>query len=125
MLYKPLMKPAELVLLEFLNTRMNLSPADKQNYFNLKKGYEGEAMFAGLTEKLQCECLILNDLLLEFNGSKFQIDSLILLQKLFYLNEVKISKTIAIMKIKDSIYQMVPNERIHCCNWNDVHPCSA
>ncbi|WP_066368839.1 nuclease-related domain-containing protein [Neobacillus fumarioli] len=89
MLYKPLMKPAELVLLEFLNTRMNLSPADKQNYFNLKKGYEGETMFAGLTEKLQCECLILNDLLLEFNGSKFQIDSLILLQKLFYLNEVK------------------------------------
>lgn len=87
--YHPLKKTAEMVLLEFLNTRMCLSAADKQNYMKLKKGYEGEVKFAELAEKLRCECLILNGLLLDFNGSKFQIDSILIAQNIIYLNEVK------------------------------------
>lgn len=68
---------------------MNLSKQDKQYHYNLKKGYEGELLFDSLTKKLRCECLILNDLLLEVNLTTFQIDSLIITQgKLFYY-EVK------------------------------------
>ncbi|WP_319418059.1 nuclease-related domain-containing protein [Virgibacillus necropolis] len=55
----------------------------------MKKGYEGEVLFDELTEKLQCECLILNDLLLEVNNTYFQIDSLIIMQRKFHLYEVK------------------------------------
>ena len=67
---------------------MTLSDKDKQHYFNLKKGYEGEVMFDSLTEKLQCECLILNDLLLKINNTTFQIDTLIISDTI-YLFEVK------------------------------------
>ncbi|MFT8321605.1 MAG: NERD domain-containing protein, partial [Bacillus sp. (in: firmicutes)] len=65
MLFKPRMESTELLLLKCLNKRMNLSVKDKQRYYNLKKGYEGEVMFDLLTEKLACDCMILNDLLLK------------------------------------------------------------
>ncbi|MDY0404846.1 nuclease-related domain-containing protein [Virgibacillus sp. 179-BFC.A HS] len=45
--------------------------------------------FDGLTEKLQCECLTLNDLLLEVNNTTFQIDSLIVVHEKIYFYEVK------------------------------------
>lgn len=86
--YKSRTKPTELIILGFLNTRMTLSDNDQQHYFNLKKGYEGEVMFDSLTEKLQCECLILNDLLLKINNTTFQIDTLIISETI-YLFEVK------------------------------------
>ncbi|CAH2714528.1 hypothetical protein BACCIP111895_01700 [Neobacillus rhizosphaerae] len=86
---KPLTKPPDLIILGFLNTRMNLPKDDKQNYLSLKKGYKGEVMFNSLTEKLKCNCLILNGLLLEVNNTKFQIDSLIITQQTIYMNEVK------------------------------------
>ena len=63
--YKSRTESTELLILGSLNIRMNLSDKDRQHYFNLKKGYEGEVIFDSLTEKLQCECLILNDLLLK------------------------------------------------------------
>jgi hypothetical protein len=78
MAYKPRTESEELLILRSLNTRMNLSVKDKQHYFNLKKGYEGEEMFDTLTENLQCECFILNDLLLKTNNTIFQIDTLII-----------------------------------------------
>ncbi|WP_246277182.1 nuclease-related domain-containing protein [Neobacillus endophyticus] len=87
--FKPLTKPAELVLFEILNPRMSLSKDVLQSYLSLKKGYEGEFMFASMAEKLQCECLILNGLLLEVNGTKFQIDSTMITQKIIYMSEVK------------------------------------
>jgi hypothetical protein len=68
---------------------MNLSDKDKQHFFNLKKGYEGEIIFDSLAEKLQCECFILNDLLLKLNNTMFQIDSLIIIQETIYFFEVK------------------------------------
>jgi hypothetical protein len=87
--YKSRNQSSELKVLESLNTRMNLSGKDKQHYFNLKKGYEGEILFDLLTKKLQCECLILNDLLLKLNNSLFQIDTLIITSEIIYLFEVK------------------------------------
>ncbi len=46
-------------------------------------------MFDALTEKLQFECLIVNDLLLKKNNTAFQIDSLIILSDTVYLFEIK------------------------------------
>ncbi|RUQ27456.1 NERD domain-containing protein [Peribacillus cavernae] len=68
---------------------MNLSDKDKQHYFNLKKGYEGEVLFDSLTDKLDCECFILNDLLLKFNNSVFQVDSLIIFSSTIHFFELK------------------------------------
>lgn len=87
--YKSRTESTELLILGSLNIRMNLSDKDRQHYFNLKKGYEGEVIFDSLTEKLQCECLILNDLLLKTNNTMFQIDSLIMISETIYLFEVK------------------------------------
>ena len=68
---------------------MNLPAKDKQHYFNLQKGYEGEVLFDSVTAKLQCECFILNDLLLKLNSTTFQIDSLVIHSETIYLFEVK------------------------------------
>lgn len=89
MIYKPRTESTELLLFRSLNTRMNLSEKDKQYYYSLEKGYEGEVMFDTLTEKLQIECLIVNDLLLKKNNTTFQIDSLIILSDILYLFEIK------------------------------------
>jgi hypothetical protein len=89
MIYKPRTESNELLMLKFLNSRMTLSERDKQHYLNLKKGFEGEVQFDLLTEKLQCECLILNDLLLKFKNTTFQIDSLIIVPETIYFFEVK------------------------------------
>ena len=86
--YKSRAESNELLILRALNTRMTLSNKDKQYYFNLQKGYEGEVMFDSFIEKLQCECLILNDLLLKINNTTFQIDTLIISDTI-YLFEVK------------------------------------
>ncbi|MFP5112763.1 nuclease-related domain-containing protein [Bacillaceae bacterium C204] len=89
MSFKPRIESDEIKILRYLNLRMKLAENDKQRYHNLVKGFEGEVMFDALTEKLQCPSLILNDLLLEANNSKFQLDSTIIFQERIYLFEVK------------------------------------
>ncbi|NHC40866.1 NERD domain-containing protein [Bacillus sp. MM2020_1] len=89
MAYKSRKESDELLILRILNRRMSLTSEEKQNYKNKEKGFEGEVQFDLLTEKLQSECIVLNDLLLEVNGSKFQIDTLIIFQEIIYLIEVK------------------------------------
>src|SRR5699024_6441254 len=89
MIYKASIEQEELTILEMMYKRMKLTNIDKQHYNKLKKGYEGELLFDSLTEKLQCECLILNDLLLEINLTTFQIDSLIIVQGKIYFYEIK------------------------------------
>jgi Nuclease-related domain len=89
MLYKARTESIELQILRSLNSRMVLSDKEKQHYLNLKKGYEGELMFDALTEKLQCDCFILNDLLLKMNQTIFQIDTIIIFPETIYLFEVK------------------------------------
>ena len=87
--FKSRTESTELLILKSLNTRRGLSDKDKQHYFNLKKGYAGEVLFDSFTEKLQCECLILNDLLLRINNTTFQIDTLIIISEIIYFFEVK------------------------------------
>ncbi len=89
MLCKPRIKSKELLIFESLNSRMNLEQKYVQHYTNLKKGYEGEVLFDSYIEKLQCNCLILHDLLLEKNNTVFQIDSLMISQDRIYFYEVK------------------------------------
>ena len=78
-----------MLILKSLNTRMDLPDKEKQHYLNLKKGYEGETQFDLLTEKLQCECYILNDLLLTCKKTVFQIDTVIITEQCIYFFEVK------------------------------------
>ncbi|WP_102261294.1 nuclease-related domain-containing protein [Mesobacillus jeotgali] len=89
MILKERTKPEELVILEALNARMELSEKDAQNLRTLEKGYEGEVQFDHWFTNYRAECLIINDLLLEVNGTLFQIDSLVITQDRLHLFEVK------------------------------------
>jgi hypothetical protein len=89
MLFKPRTKPELLLLLELLNTRMKLTADALQQYLYQKKGYEGEIAFDLLTATLDQEMYIINDLMLEINHTKFQIDSLLVSQEKVYQCEIK------------------------------------
>src|SRR5690625_2595526 len=89
MLFKPRKKSSELLTLAYLNNRITLPPKGKQHYVNLVKGYEGEKKFDLWKEKLQCDCLVINDLLLEVNNTTFQIDTIIITADKIYFYEVK------------------------------------
>jgi hypothetical protein len=86
--FKVRTKPTELEILETLDTRMQFLKKDQQHYLNLKKGYEGELAFDEFTRELTCDCLVLNDLLLQVGSTTFQIDTLIIAD-IIYLFEVK------------------------------------
>lgn len=85
----PITEPKELQLLRCLGMRMNLSDMEKQYYVNLEKGYEGEQKFAARLEELSEKLFILHDLLLEWNNTYFQIDTLIISENTIHLFEVK------------------------------------
>lgn len=89
MFYKPFTMSKELTLLRFLHTKMALSAKGRQYYLNIEKGYEGEKEFSILLGNLTNEWIILHDLLLEVNNTKFQIDFLLISNKTIYLFEVK------------------------------------
>lgn len=89
MFYKVRTESRELKIMEVLNARADLSEKDKRNYFTLRKGYEGEIQFDNMLERLQCDCLILSDLLLRASNSTFQIDSLIIVSNTVYLFDIK------------------------------------
>lgn len=89
MAYKPRFESKELKILRILNIRMALTEDEKKHYYNLKKGFEGEVEFDLLTEQLQNNCYILNDLLLNVNSKSFQNDTVIIFQDTIYLFEVK------------------------------------
>ncbi|WP_163969404.1 nuclease-related domain-containing protein [Oceanobacillus halotolerans] len=87
--YKRRTKSTELLILSLLYSRLMLSTKDKHYFINLQKGYEGEVEFDAWTKQLQCDCLILNDLLIHSNNTVFQVDSLIISSEVIYLFEVK------------------------------------
>ncbi|WP_102347854.1 nuclease-related domain-containing protein [Bacillus sp. Marseille-P3661] len=89
MLLKVRTQSNELLVLQYLNTRMELTESDKFHYLNLEKGYEGELKFDSLAETLLEERYIINDLLLVVNNSYFQIDTLIISQGVIHLLDVK------------------------------------
>lgn len=82
--------PIELQILESLKGRMNLSSDDQLTYKNLKKGYLGELTFARMLDKtLTKPPLLLYDLSLQLNNSKFQIDCLPIFNNKIFLLEIK------------------------------------
>jgi hypothetical protein len=87
--FKVRMESITLKILRILNKRMVLAEETQKYYLYLEKGYLGEVQFDALTEKLECDCLVLNDLELEIDNTKFQIDTLIIYQDLLYMIEVK------------------------------------
>lgn len=79
----------ELRLYRYLDARMTLDGNDKQQYLVLEKGFEGEIAFDRMLDGLDGEFLIINDLLLEFQGTYFQIDKLVILSEGISVYEVK------------------------------------
>ena len=73
--FKARVESEDLKRFKILDQRMLLTADEKKYYKALLKGYEGEVQFDSLTEKLQSDSFILNDLVLEVNRTKFQIDS--------------------------------------------------
>lgn len=89
MILKERIKPEELQLLQALKPRMELEEKDAQNLRTLEKGYEGEVQFDHWFTNYRVESIIINDLLLEVNGTLFQIDSFVITQDRLHLFEVK------------------------------------
>lgn len=89
LLFKSRLEPPELAILESLNNRMQLSKAHQQIFSSLRKGYKGEQLFDEWMEMLNCDCLVLNDLLLKTNNQTFQIDTLLILNDHIYIFEIK------------------------------------
>ncbi|MBT2729940.1 NERD domain-containing protein [Bacillus sp. ISL-75] len=81
--------PGKLIILRILNKRMDQTVDEKKYYLYQEKGFEGEVQFDLLTEKIQSECYILNDLLLNVNNTTFQLDTTIIFQKKISFFEVK------------------------------------
>jgi hypothetical protein len=92
MIYKERSESTELLLLRYLNLRMSLPGNDLNHYLYLEKGFLGEKKFDKMLEILSNEWLILNDLLLEFNNTYFQIDTLLISQDTFYIIDIKNSE---------------------------------
>lgn len=90
MAYKPRLEPDIIKILRLLNARGELTEQERKYFESKKKGYEGEVLFDQLvTEPLQCECLVLNDLLFKFNNTYFQIDTMIIFKEKIHLFDVK------------------------------------
>ena len=89
MLFKSRVELLEITLLRSLNARMSLSEKDVRNYTRLRKGFEGEQKSDQWLEGLSEEWLVIHDLLLEYNNSKFQIDTLLLSQDKVYPLDIK------------------------------------
>ncbi|MEO2078615.1 MAG: nuclease-related domain-containing protein [Bacillus sp. (in: firmicutes)] len=89
MILKNLVEPDELLIMRYLNIRMELTEDEKFYYSNLEKGFEGEKKFDQMAESLKEERFIINSLLLKVNNSHFQIDKLIISQGGIHLLDVK------------------------------------
>lgn len=82
-------EPLDLLIFKQLLVRMELSENDHANYNVRQKGYEGELKSDEWLKGLADHWLVLHGLLLEYDGSKFQIDTLILAYEKLYILDVK------------------------------------
>ncbi|TYR77750.1 NERD domain-containing protein [Rossellomorea vietnamensis] len=89
MIMKGRVESDELRLLKILNARTTLPEKDLKNLIASEKGYLGELKFDEWAIPLVNEMVFLNDLMLEHQGSKFQIDSCALASKTIFHFEVK------------------------------------
>ncbi len=78
-----------LILLKYLNCRMVFNESQALTFFTIEKGYEGELISDAWLKGLTDEWLILNDLLFDYHGSRFQIDTLLIAYEKIYLLDVK------------------------------------
>lgn len=86
---RPRLLSDELKLWRYLNFRTKLSVKDKNYYLNKEKGFIGELLFDEWLATLSNQFLIVNDLLLECNYTRFQTDPFLLSQDTLYQFEVK------------------------------------
>ncbi|WP_138415266.1 nuclease-related domain-containing protein [Aquibacillus sediminis] len=81
--------PYDLEFYRCLSKRLELTEQDELYYTNLEQGFQGECLFDQWLERLNGQCIVLNDLLLEQNNTLFQIDSLLITQHKIYTFEIK------------------------------------
>lgn len=81
--------PLDLLIFRVLFARMQLSENEISNYRIRQKGYEGELKSDEWLKNLTDHWLVLHGLLLEYDGSKFQIDTLIIAYEKLYILDVK------------------------------------
>jgi hypothetical protein len=117
MILKERTKPVELEIMQALKPRMELEEKELLNIYTMEKGYEGELQFDHWFTSHIFDSLIINDLLLEVNGTLFQIDSFVITQDRLHLFEVKSQegdyfldgdkfKTAAGAEVKNPLHQL-------------------
>ncbi|RFB18864.1 NERD domain-containing protein [Bacillus sp. HNG] len=88
MIYKERIESINIKIMKAQNARMDLNKAERQYFLNQIKGYEGELSFDSFIKNLGSDYLVLNNLLLQFNNTTFQIDSLLITAEVLYFFEV-------------------------------------
>jgi len=76
-------------ILEYLNRRTDLKYEYKISLKNQMKGFEGEKEFDSFLKSIEENGIILNDLVLNHRGNTFQLDSLLILNEMIYIYEIK------------------------------------
>lgn len=89
MLMKERKKSNTYLILESLNSRMNLTYEDKMNYQKQVKGFEGECLFDHHINHAKQKGLIINDLLLSTKNTFYQIDSILIMNQHLHIYEIK------------------------------------
>jgi hypothetical protein len=88
-LIKPRIESKKLKRLKSLNARMRLSAEEANYYRYLDKGLGGEKKFDDMLKILPDDWLIISDLMLKYNNTEFQIDSLLIFHGTVLMIEVK------------------------------------
>lgn len=89
MIINPRIESPELLTLRYLTPRKKLSEKERNKLTSLEKGFVGEKKFDVMCETFLEEWRFLTGLLLDYNHSFFQIDSLGVVQDELYLFDVK------------------------------------
>lgn len=89
MILKKRTKSATQKILEHLNMRTELRYEDKIRLKNQIKGFEGEKEFDSFLKNIEENATILNDLVLDHRGNIFQLDSILILNGMVYIFEIK------------------------------------
>ncbi|MEN8700468.1 nuclease-related domain-containing protein [Bacillus infantis] len=86
---KERLESTELKVLRSLGARVQLAAQDSKQLAQLLKGWNGEEEFDRWVNTIDAEWHILNDLLVSYQGTIFQVDSLIFSGTALYVFEIK------------------------------------
>lgn len=89
MILKERTKSVTYLVMETLNYRMNLAATEKAKFENQVKGFDGEKQFDFHMSESHQSGIVLNDLVLDYRDTVFQIDALLITNDSVYLYEVK------------------------------------